>query len=120
MAIAVIAIFAFQEHRTSPSDRFTESLNLPAGCARCLRLTTHDLGFTIHDSRNGDRPALQELHELVRRHGFGEEISLAVVAAEAADDLQLLLGLDTLGERIHPKILGERDDGLDDLGTASI
>ena len=69
---------------------------------------------------NAHRPALDEFDDLLRRQGLGEEKPLTEGAAQIADDLELLGCLDAFRQGDHAQVLSKRDDGLDDLGPASV
>ena len=53
-------------------------------------------------------------NRLRQRDRWAEEIALHLFAADFPQELELCLGLDPLGERVHPELLCHVDDGADD------
>src|SRR4051794_41729764 len=60
------------------------------------------------------RPGGEQRLELVRAHRRGEQVALRAMAAEALEGLQLLDGLDALGDRAEAEAVGDVDDRTDD------
>src|SRR5579885_1247899 len=56
------------------------------------------------------RTAPDQLRDLVGRAGLGEVVALREVTAEDAEQLELLLRLDTLGDRREVERVAELDD----------
>src|SRR5690606_22723254 len=66
-------------------------------------------------SGDAARPRHRPRLEIGGREGPGEEVALRVPAAELHELLDLLLGLDALGDDVEVEALRDGDDGLDDL-----
>src|SRR5690606_13837799 len=64
--------------------------------------------------------ALQKLEQLARRQRPGEQVTLHLVAAVAAQQLELTARFDPLGDHLEAQALGERDDRLGDRGVVRI
>ena len=56
-------------------------------------------------------------HELVGRHGGGEQVALGPVAAEELEHLELLVGLDADGHHDQAEVVGQLDGGPHDGGV---
>src|SRR4051794_8024919 len=67
----------------------------------------------------GQFPA-RPLEQHGRRSRCAEQESLAVVASHRAQEVQLLLGLDSLAKRLHPQRVREEDHRGDDRGVAVV
>src|SRR5690606_26076887 len=59
----------------------------------------------------------QEGGDVVAGAGAGEQVALAQVALDAAQPVQLVLGLDPLGDGLEAEGVGERQDGGHDGGV---
>src|SRR5215213_3666956 len=82
-----------------------------------LHVRPHDL---LHDLRDVRLPKVHVrlddyLLHVGRGGGAREVVALPVLALEVAQDFQLILRLDALGDNVHPQNLREQDDGADDL-----
>ena len=55
--------------------------------------------------------------ELAGRHGTGEAVALAELDAEFAEHVELVVGLDALGDDTRAGLAGEGDDGGDEAAT---
>ena len=67
----------------------------------------------------GRGPLLGKRQRFLGRHRPAEDIALDERAAEVADQLQLVLGLDALGGGLHLEVGREGDDGADERGVAA-
>src|SRR4051812_8310659 len=60
------------------------------------------------------RPGREQRLELIGAHRLREEVALGAVAAEVAQRLELVVGLDALGDRPEAEAGGDVDDGAHD------
>src|SRR5207244_1286520 len=86
------------------------------GCAACLRSAS--AAKPSVDGGEAAALALQPLGGGAGRHRAPEQVALAVLAAEAAEDVSLLLGLDTLGDHGDAEIVAKADDAAHQLEVA--
>src|SRR5690606_1122773 len=83
---------------------------LAAGFPEFLRLPHPPRAAAKHVEGLG----AQETRGLVRRGGTGKQISLRLVAAHVAQQLQLLPALDAFGHDLDVQVACHGDDGADD------
>src|SRR3990167_9249266 len=61
---------------------------------------------------------VQVIEQRRELQGFGEQITLAIMATQAGENLGLAFLLDALGNQLQLQALAELDDGLHDAPTA--
>jgi len=66
------------------------------------------------------RLRFQPLAYFARFHGPGEQVSLAVLAAQLLDIVQLMFQFHTLCDNLKVQAVGKRDDRKDDLAVSPV
>lgn len=63
---------------------------------------------------------LQQPGKILGRHGFAEQIALALLAVPGLEELQLFDGLHALGNDIEVQALAQADNGTDQLHVLGV